>query len=119
NPCELIRFGFPPKASGNRPQSSGKDQQRRPPVQPQLRAAFGDRGVVTAEHQNHVRGYERMLQTVIVPDSPRQGADPIVHRRAAQAFFIARIARRRRTPATNIGMTAITTSTARTLTFGT
>ncbi len=76
---KLIRFGLVPQVAGDRPEAAGEDEERRPAVQEQLRAALGHRRVVAAQHENRVGAHQVMMQLVVVPELLGERVNAGVH----------------------------------------
>ena len=57
-----------PQVPSDRAESAGEDQQRRPALQEQLRAALRDDRVVAAQDQNRVGLRQLMIEVMVVPE---------------------------------------------------
>lgn len=65
---ELIRFELAPQLTCDGPEAAGENEERRPAVQEQLRAALGHTRIVAAQHEDRIGRYEPMMQLVVVPE---------------------------------------------------
>src|SRR5689334_277627 len=76
---KAFRFGFIPQSFRDRTASTREDQQRRPAIEKQLRAAFGDPFVVTAQHQDRVSRRELVFHLMVIPELFGECADVRFH----------------------------------------
>ena len=66
---------------GNGTPSTRENQQRRPALEKQRRAALRDRLVVAAQDEDGIGPRQLMVDVMVVPERLRERAGSIVHRR--------------------------------------